>query len=58
MNKKTIDVETIDILLIGNEEEVTEGIRQIDANFKEKIVEIIRKRALSANTDDLFDIYQ
>lgn len=58
MNKKTIDVETIDILLIGNEEEVAEGIRLIDANFKEKIVEIIHKRALSANTDDLFDIYQ
>ncbi len=58
MNKKTIDVETIDILLIGNEEEVAEGIRLIDANYKEKIVEIIRKRALSANTDDLFDIYQ
>lgn len=58
MNKKTIDVETIDILLIGNEEEIAEGIRLIDANFKEKIVEIIRKRALSANTDDLFDIYQ
>lgn len=58
MNKKTIDVETIDILLIGNEEEITEGIRLIDANFKEKIVEIIRKRALSANPDDLFDIYQ
>lgn len=58
MNKKTIDVETIDILLIGNEEEITEGIRRIDANFKEKIVEIIRKRALSANPDDLFDIYQ
>jgi len=58
MNKKTIDVETIDILLIGNKEEVTEGIRRIDANFKEKIVEIIHKRALSANPDDLFDIYQ
>jgi len=58
MNKKTIDVETIDILLIGNEEEVIEGIRLIDANFKEKIVEIIHKRALSANPDDLFDIYQ
>jgi len=58
MNKKAIDVETIDILLIGNEEEVAEGIRRIDANFKEKIVEIIRKRVLSANPDDLSDIYQ
>lgn len=58
MNKETVDVETIDILLIGDEEEVAEGIRRIDANFKEKIVEIIRKRALSANPDDLFDIYQ
>lgn len=58
MNKKTIDVETIDILLIGNEEEVIEGIRRIDANFKEKIVEIIRKRALSTKPNDLFDIYQ
>ena len=58
MNKKAIDVETIDILLIGNEEEVTEGIKQIDANFKEKIVEIIRKRVLSANPDDLSEIYQ
>ena len=58
MNKETVDVEAIDILLIGSEKEVTEGIRQIDANFKEKIVEIIRKRALSANPDDLLDIYQ
>jgi len=58
MNKKTIDVETIDILLIGNEEEMAEGIRRIDANFREKIVAIIRKKALSANEHDLRDIYQ
>lgn len=58
MTKKTVDVETIDILLIGNEEEIAEGVRQINDGFQEKIVEIIRKKALSANEHDLLDIYQ
>lgn len=58
MTEETIDLDAIDIYLIGNEEEMAEGIRQIDDNFKEKIVGIIRKRAPSANLDDLFDIYQ
>jgi RNA polymerase sigma factor (sigma-70 family) len=58
MTKKTVDVETIDILLIGNEEEIAEAVRQINDGFKEKIVEIIRKKALSANEHDLSDIYQ
>jgi len=58
MNKKTVDVEKIDILLIGNEDEIAEGIRLIDACFREKIFEIIRKKALSAKKGDLRDIYQ
>lgn len=58
MKKDTVDVEAIDILLIGDKDEITEGIKRIDAHFCEKIVEIIRKRALSANQDDLLDIYQ
>jgi len=58
MEDKTIDVEAIDILLIGDEDEIAEGIRRIDANFREKIVGIIRKKALSANEHDLLDIYQ
>ncbi len=58
MANTNVDLETIDIYLIGDEEEIAEGIRLIDAHFKEKIVEIIRKRALSATPDDLFDIYQ
>jgi len=36
MGNKEVDVETIDILLIGNEEEIAEGIKRIDACFKEK----------------------
>lgn len=57
MTKKTVDVETINILLIGNEEEIAEAVRQINDGFQEKIVEIIRKKALSANEHDLRDIY-
>ncbi len=58
MANTKVDLETIDIYLIGDEKEIAEGIRLIDALFREKIVAIIRKRALSANPDDLFDIYQ
>ena len=58
MAKEIVDVETIDILLIGNTDEIAEAIRLIHANFDKKIVEIIRQKALSANSDDLFDIYQ
>lgn len=58
MAKEIVDVETIDILLIGDKDEIAEAIRLIDANFRKKIVEIIRQRDLSANSDDLFDIYQ
>ena len=58
MAKKTVDVETIDILLMGDEDEIGEAIRLIDLHFREKIVEIIRRKALSADQDDLFDIYQ
>lgn len=58
MIEETIDVETIDIYLIGDQDEIAEGIRLINGKFKYKIVEIIHRRALSANTDDLFDIYQ
>ena len=58
MAKETVDVETIDTLLIGDKDEISEAIGLIDANFRKKIVEIIRQRVLSANSDDLFDIYQ
>lgn len=58
MAKDIVDVETIDILLIGDKNEIAEAIRLINANFRKKIVEIIRQRVLSANSDDLFDIYQ
>jgi len=58
MSDTTIDLETIDIYLIGDDKEIAEGIRLIDFHFKEMIVSFIHKRALSANTDDLFDIYQ
>jgi RNA polymerase sigma factor (sigma-70 family) len=58
MKDTEVDLETIDIYLIGDEKEIAEGIRRIDAHFREKIAEIIHKRALSANPDDLFDIYQ
>jgi RNA polymerase sigma factor (sigma-70 family) len=53
-----VDLETIDIYLLGNEEEIAKGIRLIDAHFEEKILWIIRKKALSATPDELFDIYQ
>jgi RNA polymerase sigma factor (sigma-70 family) len=58
MDDTTIDLEAIDIYLIGNEEEIAEGIRLIDAHFREKIIGIIRKKALSADQHDLLDIYQ
>ena len=51
-------IETINIYLIGDEQEIAEGMRLIDDHLREKIVSIIRKRALSARKDDLFDIYQ
>jgi len=58
MKDTEVDLETIDIYLIGDEKEIAEGIRLIDAHFRKKIVGIIRKKALSANEHDLFDIYQ
>ena len=58
MANTNVDLETIDILLIGDEDEIAEGIRLIDALFREKIVGIIRKKALSAKSYDLLDIYQ
>lgn len=58
MTDINIDIETIDIYLIGDEKEIAESIRLIDTHFREKIVGLIRKKALSANLDDLFDIYQ
>lgn len=58
MNKETVDVEAIDILLLGGEEEIREGIKRIHEAFGEKISEIIRKKALSADEHDLLDIYQ
>jgi len=51
-------LETINIYLIGDKEEIGKGITLIDACFREKIVGIIRKKALSANEHDLLDIYQ
>jgi len=58
MTEKTVDVETIDILLIGSKGEIAEAVKLIDSHFREKIVGIIRKKALSADAHDLFDIYQ
>jgi len=56
MANTKVDLETIDIYLIGDEKEIAEGIRLIDAHFREKIVWIIRKKALSAKQNDLYDI--
>jgi len=58
MANTEVDLETIDIYLIGDEKEIAEGIRLIDTHFREKIVWIIRKKALSAKQHDLYDIYQ
>lgn len=61
MSDTTIDsetIETIDIYLIGNKEEIAEGMKLIDFHFRERIVSFISKRAPSANIDDSFDIYQ
>jgi DNA-directed RNA polymerase specialized sigma24 family protein len=59
MSKETIDVETIDLLLTSNErDDVAEAIRLIHNNYKEKIVEAIRLIALSADRDEIEDIYQ
>lgn len=58
MRNNDVDTETIDILLIGNEDELAEAIYEIDRLFKGKIVELIRRKVLSANTEDLLDIYQ
>ncbi|MBC8468133.1 MAG: hypothetical protein H8D56_01565 [Planctomycetes bacterium] len=58
MENNTVDVETINILLIGDEKDIAEGIRLIHAHYREKIVWIIRRKALSAQKHDLSDIYQ
>jgi RNA polymerase sigma factor (sigma-70 family) len=58
MSKETVDVETIDILLLGDKEEIAEAIRLIHFHFREKIIWIIRKIAISADIHDLSDIYQ
>jgi DNA-directed RNA polymerase specialized sigma24 family protein len=58
MKNETVDIETIDILLIGDEKEIADAIKLIHTHFRYKIVEIIRTVALSATRDDLFDIYQ
>ncbi len=58
MAKDIIDVETINILLISEEENIEKAIRIIDATYRQKIVEIIRFKAKSASDDELFDIYQ
>jgi len=53
-----VDVEDIDILLIGSEDEISEAVRQIHCKFKKHIVSVIRKRAPSAKPYDVEDIYQ
>jgi DNA-directed RNA polymerase specialized sigma24 family protein len=58
MKNETVDIETIDILLIGDEKEIADAIKLIHTHFRYKIIEIIRTVALSATRDDLFDIYQ
>jgi len=58
MANMNVDLETIEIYLIGDEKEIAEGIRLIHSHFRDKIVGIIRKKALSANEHDLRDIYQ
>ena len=58
MTDTTIDLETINIHLIGNEKEIAAGIRLIDAQFRPRIYAVIRSKAFSANPDDVFDIYQ
>jgi RNA polymerase sigma factor (sigma-70 family) len=58
MAKETVDVETINILLISGKDNIAKGIRLIHDSFKEKIVQIIRRTAVSADKDDLRDIYQ
>lgn len=58
MSNTSIDTETIDIYLIGNDEEIAEGIKLIDFHFRKKIASLIERRAPSANPDDIFDIYQ
>ena len=59
MANQTIDVETIDILLIGGTKEITEAVRLIDSQYREKIVGVICKIALSADLHhDVADIYQ
>jgi DNA-directed RNA polymerase specialized sigma24 family protein len=45
-------------LVCGDDADFAEAIKMIDTKFRQKIVEIIRKKALSANEHDLFDIYQ
>jgi RNA polymerase sigma factor (sigma-70 family) len=58
MTKETIDVEAINILLIGDKDDIARGIRLIHDSFKGKIVEIIRRTAVSADESELQDIYQ
>lgn len=58
MAKDIVDVETIDILLLGDKDEIAEAVRLINFHFREKIIWIIRKIALSADIHDLSDIYQ
>ena len=58
MTDTSIDLDTIDIYLIGDDEEIAEGIKLIDAKFRNKIIQIIRYKALTADKADLFDIYQ
>jgi len=58
MENTNVDLETINICLIGDEEEIAEGIRLIHLHLRDKIVGIIRKKALSADEHDLRDIYQ
>jgi DNA-directed RNA polymerase specialized sigma24 family protein len=59
MQKTNIDNETIDTYLVcGDDADFVEALKMIDTKFKPKIVEVIRKKALSANEHDLLDIYQ
>ena len=44
MAKEIVDVETIDILLLGDKDEIAKAVRLINLHFREKIVGIIRKR--------------
>lgn len=58
MTNENIDLETIEIHLIGDEREIAKGIRLIDTSLRAHVVGNIRKRALSATPEDLHDLYQ